>query len=235
MTQRTHPLRSLGPWGVLLALIGMWLGHTAEVVLVGRHHGLAGELWEPADMLPMGAVLAVLAAAAGARLWWLWLGLSRRLDVARQQLRALWRNQQVVAEPPRRRAEIPSASGGTLALWIPLVAVQLGLYVAQENLEALLDGGSAPGLRPLIGFHRTAPLVHAVVALALAWGATALVRRLRRGQDAVCRAEGLVARGVQLVRRSLSIPMPAPVSVRPPLRLHGTVLWCRPPPAAAAV
>ena len=235
MTRRTQSLRSSGPWVVLLALIGMWLGHSAEVVLVSPHHGLAGELWEPADMLPMGAVLALLATVAGARLWWLWLRMSRRLDVARQHLRELWRNRPVSAGRPRPHADIPSASGGTLALWLPLFAMELGLYVVQENLEALLDGGAAPGLRVLAGIHRAAPLVHAAVSLALAWAATAVVRRLRHGQDAVRRAERLVARGVEVVRRSLSTPVPPAPFLRPPLRLHGHVLWCRPPPATVAV
>ena len=233
MTRR-RGLRSLGPWLVLLSLVGLWLGHTLEDLRVRGTAGLGEELAEPGWMLPLGALLALLAAIAGARLWWLWLRLCHRLDAARLRMRAVWRNREPEATPPPGADQVPSLSAGIAALWAPLALLQLAFLVAQENLEAIADGGRAPGLRPLIGAHWAAPLVHAAVALGLAAIAATVARHLRRRRDAVRRLEALVSRCARRVRLVAPGP-PAPRSLaRPPLAVHGSVLWCRPPPLQAA-
>src|SRR5437899_418822 len=79
-------LAALG--GVLLALIGVWLGHTMEYARL-RGAGEAGASMLGAlhaYMLPVGMLLALVAAAGAVRGLRLWLGLGRRLRVLRVAL-----------------------------------------------------------------------------------------------------------------------------------------------------
>lgn len=223
-----------GPWVVLLALAGLWLGHTLEDIRVRGTTGLGLELAEPTYMLPMGALLAVLGAIAGARVWWLWVGLSRRLDGARDRLRALWRNHDIHPLPRAIPGDRPSLTGGTLSLGAPLAVLQIALYVVQENLEALLDGGRAPGLGAITGVHWAAPAVQALVAVALAAVATLIVRRLSQRRDAVRRVEALVTSWARRLRASAPSVEAPDSAVRSPFAIHGSVLWCRPPPPQLA-
>jgi len=218
---------------VFLGLVGLWLGHTLEDIRVAGTAELDNELAEPAYMLPMGVVLALLAAVAGARLWQVWLAMSRRLDRTREHLRALWRNRTVETLPRAGMSGGPSLSGGVASLGVVLTILQLGLYVAQENIEALVEGHAAPGLRVLGGVHAAAPLVHALVAFALAAAATLLARRLAIRREAVRRLDALARTWERRLRRAVE-PVRAPLSLsRSPLSVHGAVLWCRPPPVAA--
>src|ERR1700746_2517456 len=82
--------RLFAPSLVLLALVGTWTGHTLEYARVAGRAGLREELFGSVHlyMLPLGALLAVLAAAGGVGWWRAWQALGRRLDAARGTLAA---------------------------------------------------------------------------------------------------------------------------------------------------
>ena len=215
---------------VVAALLGAWLGHTLEYLRVGGAPGLGTALAAGVHvyMLPLG-VLLVLAAAAGAAAGHrAWLGLGLRLDTTRA---ALFRALRGHAPGPAFAAgPVVSVPGRLLALWLPLGAVQIALYLGQENLETLLAGRPAAGLAPLLGAHRAAAGVQLAVALVLA-AALLLAGRLLAG-----RAREL-ARCVRLLRvlawsrRCAGDAPAAPILHLPaPVERFGRQLWSRPPP-----
>ncbi len=55
-----------------------------------------------------------------------------------------------------------------VAIWLPLAAAQIVLYLVQENIEAVARSQPAPGLGAVTGIHWAAPLVHLYVSLLLA-------------------------------------------------------------------
>jgi hypothetical protein len=226
----TRGWRVLGSWVGFLALTGLWLGHTLEDIRVSGGARLAQELTEPTFMLPLGVAVAILATIAGARLWRLWLRLSSRLDAARYRIRAIWRNHALAAPDDLGVGQVPSFTGGVVSLWAPLTLLQLGLYLAQENLEALFEGARLPGAGPVTGAHWPAVLINTAVALVLAAAATLLARCLRERQGQVTRLEALVRRCTKHIRRDASPPASRALAESSPLSLFGASLWCRPPP-----
>jgi hypothetical protein len=232
MRRQATPRRSAAGIVVLAALGGTWAGHTAEYLRIDGGAGLQRALLGGVHvyMLPLGAVLALAATVAGVRCWRAWLALGRRLDVARAALGRAWRGQRVGAELGRSPASV-SAPSRWAALWLLLSALQVGLYLLQENIEAVVAGGAPSGLHPLLGMHSAAGPVQVAAALVLATALLVLGRRLRRRERAVDGCERLVrtlwqrlaVRAVGARRARAWIPSPAD-------RL-GAQLWRRPPPA----
>lgn len=218
---------------VLLALVGVWLGHTAEYARVsglGRlGEVMAGSLH--AYMLPVGLLLAVLASAGAVHGLRLWLGLGRQLGGLRMAVsRALRGQVRPGAAPAVRPAGAPLRIA---AWWLPLTVLQIGLYLFQENVEAAVAGAPAPGMGAITGVHALAPLVHAGVALVLCAAVALGMRLLRRRAVAVERAAALLR--VLLDRLgSMRADRPRIAAAAPvPLDRFGR-LWCRPPPAPAS-
>jgi Flp pilus assembly protein TadB len=219
---------------VLLAVLGAWLGHGVEALRLEGVTGLSSALTGPVHlyMLPVGAVLVLVAALLGIQCWRLWLELGRRLSQARAQLRRAWRGGTGERPPaaPERRA-LAAASGGLGGWLCPLLAVaQIGLYVLQENLETVVSGGHAPGMAVLDGVHRPVVLVQLGVAVLLA-GIVALVRRRldRRSRQAL-RCERLARALLVLTGRRQPMRRGGLLWLRPPYERLGAQLWSRPPP-----
>src|SRR5579862_3125265 len=147
--------RMLAPGVILLALPGVWLAHTVEHIRVGSAAGGSAAAFASVHvyMLPVGGLLAVLAAGAGVGLWRAWWVLGRRLEQTRVALSAALRGRRpaswTLGTPPVR----PSEGAALLALWLPLSLLQVGLYLLQENVEALIANRAAPGLGAVTGIH----------------------------------------------------------------------------------
>ena len=230
---RSARLKACG--SVLLALLGVWLGHTAEYVRVWGLAGVRDELVGSLHlyMLPLAAVLVLLSALLGTRLWRAWAALGRRLDDARAAVAGAWRGRRPVPASLQRAVvhAAPSRRGRLVSLWLPLAVAQVVLYLLQENLEAVFGGAAAPGLGAVSGVHWAAPAVHGVIALALVAVVVVLGRRLRQRADTVARIENVV--------RSLWLRVGRVVGAcrqgcgwRPsPLDRLGAQLWSRPPPS----
>jgi hypothetical protein len=222
--------RWLAAGGALLAPVGVWLGHTAEYIRVGGMSGLRGELFTSlhAYMLPLGVLLALLAAAAGIRIWNAWCALGRRMVSGRAALLRAWRGRTPDSPPPGDATSCPRP--GFLAVWVPLTLLQLALYLLQENLEAAAAGHPLPVLAPVTGAHWAAPLVHAGVSLLLAAGIVVLARLLGRRGHAVDVLERLVHTLAHHLGRSCDESLPA-IWFPSPLDRLGRRLLPRPPPA----
>jgi hypothetical protein len=224
-------LRPGASGGVLLAFVGLWLGHTAEYARVygtaGLRPVLAGSVH--AYMVPLGLLLLVLAAAGGARCWQLWTELGLRLDRARGAIAAAWRSHRPNRLPAPARA-VPSAPARVAALWLPVAVLQTGLYLIQENVEAVVAGRPAPGFGAVSGAHWAAPLVHAGVALLLAAVIVALLGLVRRRARHVAACEALLRVVLRRLQRPVSETIAAAVWIAAPLQLFGRQLWRRPPP-----
>ncbi|HVC05542.1 MAG TPA: hypothetical protein VND88_12785 [Candidatus Acidoferrales bacterium] len=215
---------------VLLAFAGLWVGHTLEYLRVWGGAGLADSITNPvhAYMLPLAGALVVLGALFAIRLLRAWQALNMRLEQAAMRLRRVWRGrvEQVPAAAPGR-----SPGARLVAIWLPLAAAQIALYLVQENIEAVARAQPAPGLGSITGVHWAAPLVHLYVALLLACGTRICQILLRRRTAVVERVEAFVRAAV----RRLS-DLPAPVSAPPapdrrsPFDTLGRDLWRRPPP-----
>jgi hypothetical protein len=216
---------------VLAALAGSWLGHTLEYLRVDGGAGLGGSLVAGAHayMLPAGAMLALAAALAGARCWRGWLALGRRLDGAREALRRIARGERVDPSTPPAAVAL-SAPAGLFALWLPLAAAQVTLYLAQENLETLLAGGPAAGLSPVIGVHWAASAVQLGVALLLACGLLGAGRLLHDRARSVERCERLVRALWERLVHGPRQPRGARRTAPTPVERFGRQLWSRPPP-----
>jgi len=217
---------------VFLALVGAWLGHTLEYLRVEGGPGVERALLAGvhAYMLPVGVLLAVGAALAGVRCRHAWLVLGRRLDRARASLRGLARGERVAPSTLAPAAEV-SAPAGLLAFWLPLGAAQLALYLAQENLEAVLGGAAAPGLGPVTGVHRAAAALQLGVALVLAAGLLAVGRLLRRRVHTIARVERLLRLLWDRLLHGRRSPRGARAWRPAPVERFGHQLWSRPPPA----
>jgi hypothetical protein len=224
--------KSVGPAGVLLAFIGLWTGHTLEYLRVWGTEGLSSPLH--AYMLPVAGVLAVLSTVFAIRIWRAWQALNHRLDRAVVRLRRIWRGHG--AELPVEPVASASQVTRLVAIWLPLAAVQIALYLIQENFEALAQARPAPGLGAITGIHWAAPFVHLYVALLLACGVRICQFFLHRRGAIVERIEALLSVAIRR-RRS---PTPRPVAtalpcLAPPLHRFGRHLWRRPPPLLLSV
>jgi hypothetical protein len=218
---------------VLLGLVGAWTGHLLEYVRVEGGAGLRDALLGSvhAYMLPLGALLATLVALGGLWWWRVWLALGRRLDAARLVLAGALRGHRVTAMPRAPGAQ-PSGAARWAALTLLLAALQVGVYLAQENVEAVAAGLRPPGLAALGGAHALAPLVHLGVAALLAALALACARRLCGRAPSIGRCARLVR--VLLATLTRAVPPPPPRAAEwhaSPLDRLGRQLWRRPPPA----
>jgi hypothetical protein len=221
----------LAPGVILMALIGVWLTHTLEYARVSGATRLSGVALAPvhAYMLPAGAVLTLAAALLGVRCWRAWWTLGRRLEQARVALAGAWRGR---GTPWRAAAAAPRPSEGAqlVALWLPLSLLQIGLYLLQENGEALAAGRTPPGLSAVGGAHTPVLAVHALVAWTLAWAVLLVLHRLdeRGGEVAAC--ERLLLAVVRRLGRTAAAPRAARAAMGSPLDRFGRHLWRRPPP-----
>src|SRR5207253_10964 len=132
---------------VLLAFGGVWLGHVAEHYRVEGSAGLVHELSHSVHlyMLPLGALLVVLAALTGVGWVRMAAALTHRLEHATDALARAFRG----ASPRLCRTvpaapTAPSVGGRWLALALPLSVAQLVLYALQENLEHAMSHEAVP-------------------------------------------------------------------------------------------
>jgi hypothetical protein len=220
--------------GTLLALVGLWLGHTVEYARVWGTSGLSAELFGSihAYMLPLVGVIALFAAAFAGRLWWIWAHLGHRLDSARARCAAVLRGRPFAASTTTPVELTSSLSSRIAVAWPALTVLQVGFYLFQENIEAVAAGAPAPGLSAITGVHALAPLVHAAVSLLLLLTAALLLRLFRRRVEAVRVAERALRHLLARIQRD--VPAPLPVTAATPLQLLGTGVWCRPPPLLPA-
>jgi hypothetical protein len=221
----------LAPGVILTALVGVWLTHTLEYARVSGAARLSGLVLAPVHgyMLPVGALLIVAAALLGVRCWRAWWALGRRLEQTRVALAGAWRGR---STPWRPAAAAPRPSEGAqlVALWLPLSLLQIGLYLLQENGEALAAGRPPPGLGAVAGAHTLVLAVHVLVAWTLAWAVLLVLRRLgERGGD-VAACERLLLALVRRLGRAAAAPQAARTSPASPLDRFGHDLWRRPPP-----
>ena len=228
-------LRLLGGSFALLAMAGLWIGHSLEYIRVWGTRGFttiaAGSVH--AYMLPVGVALALAGAFVSLAAFRLWVRLGRRLDVAKAALTDSLLGRATRTRPAGDAAlHAPSTTTALLLAWPVLSAVQIGLYLAQENLEAIRVGLPAPGFGAITGVHALAPAVHAVVALVLLLLVAAVARLFRRRTAVIAGIEGRIRRLVAR-RRSIEVRRPVASAPAPPLRLLGAQLWCRPPPLPA--
>ena len=221
----------LAPGVILVALIGVWLTHTVEHLRVGTASGVSAAAFSSVHvyMLPVGGLLALAAALAGVGVWRAWWALGRRLERTRIAFAGALRGRRgpwTLRETPAR----PSEGAQLLALWLPLCLVQVGLYLLQENVEALIANRAAPGLAAVTGIHLPVLAVHVLVAWALAWAVLIVLRRLgeRRGLLAAC--ERLLTALLRRLGRAEAIPHAARTCDPTPRERLGSSLWRRPPP-----
>jgi hypothetical protein len=117
-----------------------------------------------------------------------------------------------------------------VALWLPLGTAQVGLHLAQENLESILAGGRAAGLGPVLGVHWAAAALQLGVALVLA-AALLLAGRLLAGRArALERCERLLRTLWERRRGGGGVPRGTRPCLGPPVERFGRQLWSRPPP-----
>jgi hypothetical protein len=216
--------------GVLLALIGLFLGHTLEYLRVWGPTGIVESIANPvhAYMLPVAGVLLALGAVFALRLARAWQALNARLDSAAAGVRRVLRgrNGDVSVAP----TALSTPGTRLVAIWLPLATAQTALYLVQENIEAVARSQPAPGLGAITGIHWAAPFVHLYVSLLLACVVRICEILFRRREIAVERVEALLR--VIARRRRAAAPSarrPAALAVSPLDRL-GRHLWRRPPP-----
>jgi hypothetical protein len=216
--------------GVLLALVGLFIGHTLEYLRVWGPAGVVASMTNPvhAYMLPVAGVLVALSAVFAFRLARAWQALNDRLDRAVAGVRRIWRGRPDEGGGATARRSTPGTR--LVAIWLPLAAAQIVLYLVQENVEALARSQPAPGLGAITGIHWAAPLVHLYVSLLLACTVRICQILFHRREVIVERVEALLRAIVERRRtRAAAIARPIARSVSPLERL-GRHLWRRPPP-----
>jgi hypothetical protein len=209
-----------------------WVGHAVTWWLsagTSAAGALSGNLH--AYLEPVGFLVALVTVSAAAAAW----------AAARALSRTTWAWQRWLRQgggPPADRPHLtPSTSvpngPGSVSFrraWLALVAAQLGAYLVQENLEAVIAGDRAPHLRALAE-HRGLPVVvHAVVALvataALVAAGRGWIRRRLTARRVIAAYRALIRR-----RTAGASPPTALIPARPTLRERfGTSLLPRPPP-----
>jgi hypothetical protein len=227
-TQRS---RVVAPGVILLALIGVWITHTVEYTRVTGSARLSAGVLASVHvyMLPVGAALALGAAVMGVQCWRAWWALGRRLEQTRSALARAWRGDRGGA-PAAAVGRPPSDGAQVVALWLPLTVLQIGLYLLQENGEALVAGRPAPGLGAVAGAHLLVIAVHLLVALAVAGTVLAVLRRLGERHGRVVACERLLLVLLRALGRAAVCAPAARTSVPSPLDRFGRHLLRRPPP-----
>jgi hypothetical protein len=228
-------MRFAASGGVVLAIVGLFIGHTLEYLRVWGSAGVVASMTNPAHvyMLPVAAVLLVLSAAFALRLARAWQALNDRLDRAGAGVRRMWRGRSEHA--PAARSVRSNAGTRLLAIWLPLAAAQIVLYVIQENVEALATSQRAPGLGAITGIHWAAPLVHLYVSLVLAATVRICQVLFHRREAAVARVEALLRALGRRCRTVLPVFRRPAARVVTPIERVGRHLWRRPPPLLLAV
>jgi hypothetical protein len=226
------------------ALVGEWLGHGLAYYrsagVAGLRAGLGGGIH--GYMLPLAAGLLVAAVAGATWLTRAWLVLGRRLDASAALIARLRAGERRGPEPVlrlpaggRRRGPEPSPRAGLIALGLLLGALQCALFLAQENLERVLQGAPAAGLAPLAGASGAATWIQLGVAAVLGAVLTAGGRLLRSRVRAVERLESVIRALCQRARVTTEVGRPAVgrrvVTVT---GLLGSAVWQRPPPVSFA-
>jgi len=225
--------RALAAGFVVLALAGEWVGHAATWYLTGGAtpgQALAGTAHR--YLGPVGVVIALVAMAAS---WLVWRGLRRLAALARSfdlAGRRAWREGAHPVAPvvsPREAAHA-AAELGFSRLWIALAAVQIVVYLVQENLEVRLAGHGWLGLQAVTAHHGSAIAIHAAIALLGAALAVEVSDRWRfRTQVATVAIAAY--RALTWRRASRVGPLPRPRPSTPPLLLVGRSILSRPPPS----
>jgi hypothetical protein len=231
---RNRQARIAAPGLVLLALVGLFIGHTLEYLRVWGGAGVVGSMTNPvhAYMLPVAGVLVALSTVFAIRLMRAWQALNARLDRAAERVRRIWRGRAEAASGTPTSRSTPGTR--LVATWLPLAAAQIGLYLLQENIEAIARSQPAPGWGAVTGIHWAAPFVHLYVSLLLACLVRICEIVFRRREVVVERVEALLR---ALVRRRG--PCEAARAVRAtrtlsPVDRLGRHLWRRPPPQLPA-
>lgn len=213
------------------ALAGAWFGHGVEYL---RVYG-AGEFPTVASRSvhtyvgPVGLLLGVLAlVGAGITL--------RTARLLEERLRGLMFRLAAGtdASPDGRLDRCRDGRPLSKASLVAVVwAVQLVVYLVQENAEAHVMGLRSPGLGALTGVHWAAPLVHLAVATMVG----AVVWLLRRPvAHAARRVRSVMAAMDRRARRAADdVPRVIPARTWTPEQRWGVSLWERPPPAVATV
>ncbi len=212
---------------LLLASVGAALVHVVEY-----HLGLDGVNGRPASVAfmlahcPVRGGLLVVIAAALLTLLALFREL-QRLAGQRHRLTQTARCLHVAARPPAARA--PLHPGRLLALLLPLLGVQAGLYALAEQSMPMTVSTHMHGVVMAMAVQSAVPLlpVHLAVALLLA----ALVWRLERRFETLQAAITALRR---LLSQALQIPLGQAFPPAPPLApsglLGGPGVLSRPPP-----
>lgn len=225
------------------ALVGEWFGHALAYFraagLPGLRAGLGGGIHD--YMLPLAAVLLVGALAAATWLTSAWLALGRRLDASAVLFGRLRAGHRPGDDAPRAirewtarvgRPSCPSPAARLVALAIVLAAVQCLLFVGQENLERVLQGAPASGVAPLLDGGGAAAWIQAAVAAVLSSVLTLAATMLRSRAQQVERLERVLRVLWQRRRVGAAVSPPrSSVALTPAVRLLGSALWQRPPPA----
>lgn len=215
-----------------LAVMGSWLAHTIEYARLSGSAGLGGGAVASmhAYMVPAGAALALGAALCGVWCWRAWLALGRRVQSARGALAGAWRGRRPAGIPASRAAE-PSQGCRLVALWLPLAALQVTVYLLQENGEALLAGRTPPALGAVTGPHAMVLLIHAAVAFVLASVVFLIAERLLRRRSGLAACERLLRAVLRTLGRAVDTPRVRWDWSPSPLDRFGRHLWSRPPPS----
>jgi hypothetical protein len=232
---RGRPVRRLAFAGVLGALTGDWVTHTAEYARIdgsaGVWHALSGSVH--LYMVPAAGLLVLAAGLGAARLWCAWTALGWRLERSRAAIAAVRRGHRPAPPLPAARV-LPPFGCRLLALWFQLVAAQVTLYLLQENVEARWAGLPMPGLRALTGIHWAVPLIHLGVALLIALGAAALLAQFRRRAHVVAASQRLLHALMVAVAARWTGATPGSGWVPSPVDRLGRHILCRPPPLRRA-
>jgi hypothetical protein len=212
---------------LVVALVGAWLGHNLEYLRVWGADRFAGVALHSVHLYirPAGALLVVtgvVGVQSTARL-------GRRLERRLAELCRRVPGQASLAG----QAWPPGSPGAGWSFAFPTLVVvvwvlQSGLYLVQENAEAVLAHVPAAGVGAVTGVHALAPLVHLAVTLALVGGVSLLRRRVTELAAAV-RA---VAAALRVCRPSRTAAPSTSGRSWTPAQRWGWQRWCRPPPVA---
>ena len=219
--------------GVLLALIGLFIGHTLEYLRVWGPPGVVGFDDQPGARLHApgrAACSSCSAPSSRSGLARAWQALNQRLDRAAAGVRRhlAWTAGELAGE---HAGPDPAPGTRLVAIWLPLAAAQIVLYLVQENVEAVARSQPAPGLGAITGIHWAAPLVHLYVSLLLACLVRICQVLFHRREVVVERVEALLRAIVRRrLRAAASIRRRAPSRRLAPIDRLGRHLWRRPPP-----